>query len=202
MCGRYTFEQPAASGGETRALFDLLLRKYPMQEPPQGDVCPGQLAPVYLARQGKARLELLHWGFPNPYRKGLLINARAETAGEKALFRPSLHSMRCAVPCTAFYEWDSQKRLYRCSFGGANPLYLAGLYRVFEGESCFVILTVPANASVAPVHHRMPLLLQRVQVRPWLTDASAAIRILAQPMPALHVTPCPPKATAQTSLFK
>lgn len=55
---------------------------------------------------------------------------------------------------------------------------MAGLYRVYEGKPCYVILTTAANPSVADVHERMPLVLLPDQIDPWLEDAGAALSIL------------------------
>ena len=62
-----------------------------------------------------------------------------------------------------------------------TPLtYLAGLYDTVEGETRFVILTTAANASMEPVHDRMPLVLTQEEGCSWLWDAEAAGRILSQ----------------------
>ena len=39
-------------------------------------------------------------------------------------------------------------------------MFLAGCYNRYRDGDRFVILTVPANASVAAVHDRMPLILE------------------------------------------
>ena len=47
---------------------------------------------------------------------------------------------------------------------------MAGFYNRFREEDRFIILTAEANASVKPVHHRMPLLLERKEVEDWIYD--------------------------------
>ena len=47
--------------------------------------------------------------------------------------------------------------------------------------------TVP-NASVSDIHDRMPLILSHEQVRPWLTDPQAALRLLTIVPPLLKYT--------------
>lgn len=188
MCGRYTLFQNQEDA-DTRFLHARLRQRFPEDTLPAGDIFPGSMAPVYLPHQGKARLAFARWGFPNPYRKGLIINARAETAGEKKLFRASLHSMRCAVPCNSFYEWSAQKEPYSYTLPQIPLFYLAGLFTHAEDGLRFLVLTVPANSSVALVHGRMPLLLQKGNVRSWLFHAQRALELMGRPMPPLQGRP-------------
>ena len=69
-------------------------------------------------------------------------------------------------------------------------MFLAGIYDVVNGINCFVILTTAPNASVENIHDRMPLILTRDQVRPWLIDAAAALELLAGRSPLLHKECC------------
>ena len=57
---------------------------------------------------------------------------------------------------------------------------MAGLYRKFDGEDRFVVLTTQANASVAPVHDRMPLILEADELETWLNDDDGAAKLLAK----------------------
>ena len=63
---------------------------------------------------------------------------------------------------------------------------MAALYGVFGGEARYCILTTQANASVSPVHHRMPLVLRAQEVRPWLEDEQTARRLLHETPPELE----------------
>lgn len=54
----------------------------------------------------------------------------------------------------------------------APVLYMAGLYSKYEDEDRFVILTTAANESMEPVHDRMPLILDKDEILPWLTERS------------------------------
>ena len=51
-------------------------------------------------------------------------------------------------------------------------MFLAGFYQRAE-EDRFVILTTNANSFVAPVHDRMPLILEKDEIRDWLSDKEA-----------------------------
>lgn len=199
MCGRYTLV-----GGETQPEGLRLLQQ--MEKKPESialkgkDIFPSEQAPVYAVQQGKVKLQCMRWGLPNPYRNGLIINARAETASQKKLFQASLHSLRCVVPCTGFYEWNKQKDGYRFSLGHSGLLYMAGIYAHWDDGARFVILTVPANPSVARVHDRMPLILPRQSVRTWLNDPERALHLLKSRGPALCRWALP-RQPEQRSLF-
>ena len=47
-------------------------------------------------------------------------------------------------------------------------MFMAGCYDCFEGQDRFVILTTEANASVRPVHDRMPLILEQSEIEDWV----------------------------------
>ena len=102
----------------------------------------------------------------------LVINARSETALEKTLFRESLLCRRIAIPADCFHEWDRDKVKYTFTRPDGRQMYLAGIC----GKSCFVILTTAANRSMAPVHDRMPLILEDINA--WMEEGDGFIPML------------------------
>lgn len=185
MCGRYQFT--AEQNAEIRAIIRSVERNNAGMAWPEGEVCPSALAPVLVARGGKVTAELQAWGMP-AFQKKIIINAKSETVQERQLFRGHFQRHRCVVPTTGFYEWDSGKNKYLFKLPGADVVYLAGIYDVQDHINCFVILTTAPNATVAPIHDRMPLVLRREDVRPWLTEPEAALRLLAAQPPLLQRT--------------
>jgi putative SOS response-associated peptidase YedK len=188
MCGRYTL----FSDEEVQDLRDIIEeverrhRGGPLAG--TGEIRPTNIAPVVVAGADGPEARAMAWGFP-PFRgKGVIINARAETAADKPLFRGSLGSRRCAVPATGFYEWDDQKVKHRFSLPGEPFFYLAGLYGLFDREPHFVILTTAPNRSVAAVHDRMPVLLPPFAVEGWLSDPAPLPALLAAQPPSLTDT--------------
>ena len=123
---------------------------------------------------------LQRWGLPDSYHKSTIINARAETALEKRMFRDSVSHRRAAVPVSWFYEWNQNKEKYTFTREDGQVLFLAGFYSKYEDGDHFVILTTQANQSMAPVHSRMPLVLERNQVRDWIMDGDGFRELLAQ----------------------
>ena len=183
MCGRYSFY---TGGPDERliAIYQAMERHYAGQYK-TGDIFPGDTAPAVIRRENRIVAVPGVFGLPGFQSGRLLINARSETAGEKPTFADSLRRRRAIIPATGFYEWDSQRTKYLFSLEGAHALYLCGLYQVVEGRVRFVILTRAANASMAQVHSRMPVMVPPEQVRPWLTDYAAACGLLDAEAPAL-----------------
>lgn len=184
MCGRYQFslEQPAL-----RAMWEQAQQRFPNIRMEAGEIFPTQFVPVLVDEGGALRPQPLRWGFPGAAGKGAVINARAETAASKPMFRSSLQSRRCAVPTSGFFEWthDHAKNKYRFRMADSEVLYLAGLYRDFDGERRFVILTRPADASIADVHDRMPVILREGQLDAWVRDSRQTEFLLTQQAPPL-----------------
>jgi putative SOS response-associated peptidase YedK len=69
--------------------------------------------------------------------------------------------------------------------GIKETIFLAGLYNIFDIERRFVILTTEANDSVADIHDRMPVILDRSEVEPWLTDLDYSTLVLRRVPPLL-----------------
>lgn len=190
MCGRYTL----FTSEEYRDILRIIEevgKRFPDQPVKTGDIYPTNRAPVLARGNAGLAAEPCVWGFPQYRRSGVLINARAETACEKHTFQTSLLNSRCVVPTTGFYEWDKQKnkRWFRAQAGGV--LYLAGLKKVIDGQSRFVIMTTRANASVANVHERMPLILPPERLFQWVSDTDWALAHLHSAMPAMEMRICP-----------
>ena len=182
MCGRYLFT--AEQIGEIRHIAEEIDKKYNAGSWKPGEIFPSAKAPILLEHGGNIEPELQTWGYRTP--KSLVINARAETAAEKPMFRESVAAGRCVVPPSGFYEWDKQKRKYLFNLPGEGTLYMAGLYSVRDGKSRYVILTTDANESMREIHHRMPLVLHKEQVTPWLTDSETTMDILHAAPPMLE----------------
>ena len=193
MCGRYQFT--AEQSAEMISIVQEIDRKNRSGMWSPGEIRPTALAPVLMPGRGKPEADLLTWGFKTS--KSLVINARSETAMEKPLFRESVLKYRCIVPSTGFYEWDSSKRKYFFAIPGKKELYMAGLIGFFDGRLCYCILTTAANDSMRETHDRMPLILTKEQMDPWLNDTSAIEEILHIVPPQLERA----SLEAQTSLW-
>lgn len=177
MCGRYTLSTPADLLGD---LFEL--EEVP-QLLPRFNIAPTQEAPVLrvLSSGAKRQLELLRWGLvpfwaKDPAIGNRMINARAESVGEKPAFRNSFKRRRCLVLADGFYEWKAtggRKQPYFFGLEGGEPFGFAGLWDRWEkGDEgpleSFTIITTEPNEIVAPVHRRMPVILELGDYATWL----------------------------------
>jgi putative SOS response-associated peptidase YedK len=178
MCGRYTLTNPDPA--RLRARFDLL-ESLEVTDEPRFNIAPTD--PVLAVRllDGARDLGRLRWGLiPGRWaeKKGgrPLINARAETLATQPAFAESFRLRRCLIPADGFYEWLSDER-------GKRPVWLsrpdselfafAGLWAELprdDGEvlhSCAIVTCAP-NATLRPIHDRMPVVLEPELEADWL----------------------------------
>ncbi|MBR0085557.1 MAG: SOS response-associated peptidase family protein [Lachnospiraceae bacterium] len=156
------------------------------------DIGIGGLAPVIKDRTAV----LARWGFPG-FDKKLIVNARAESVETRPTFAAGFEGGRIVLPAAGFYEWDRKKEKVDFYLAERPVIYLAGILRLFEGEERCVVITREANASMLPVHDRMPLIVGKDAVRDWLTDKDAAREILKDELPQLSAR----REYEQMSLF-
>ncbi len=140
-----------------------------------GDIYPGDLAPVAYTKSSIVQYTAMNWGFK--YNGRLIINARSETADIKPMFSHSLNYMRCLVPAAGYYEWNSRNEKFFFADPNGEMLNLAGLFRYnTAGLPEFTILTRDAFGTYADIHSRMPLIIYEHDA--WLNDTSAAKKLL------------------------
>ena len=193
MCGRY-FIDDAETTAEMRKIFNEINQRYHNTYQSvvlkTGEIFPTNIAPVLINEQKTTQPVLMTWGYPKWNNSGAVINARAETAQEKPMFRLSIPQRRCIIPSNGFFEWDHSKDHPKAKFflnqKDSPMLYMAGLYSIFadtdgKKHAAYVILTVDANASVSPIHNRMPLIVEPGQNEQWLQDEKYARSILSAP---------------------
>lgn len=197
MCGRYELHtHPAALALAFGLAFPPMIR-------PRYNIAPTQDIPVIRIGQSGAReLAQVRWGLVPRWAKdpsigARMINARAETIAEKPSFRTAFQRHRCLIPADGFYEWK------QASSGGKQPIHVgmkdgrpfafAGLTERWlspEGEvldTC-TIVTTTANALLAAMHDRMPVIVAPADFARWLDVANLAVRDLLAPYPAEAMT--------------
>ncbi len=185
MCGRY-YIAPEDGSEELENIRRYIESRYGEEEAERmdtGEIYPSNYVPVILTAEKGYIARPMTWGFPGYQGKQLLINARAETAAEKPTFRDALRSSRCIIPTSGFYEWSHDKKgkaleKYHFTTSGTPLLYLAGIYKEFEDGPRFVILTQEANAGMAVVHNRMPVVITRENLAAYINDYDQAEALL------------------------
>jgi putative SOS response-associated peptidase YedK len=193
MCGRYSL-----------ACIDDLCGRFRVIDPTIGfrshfNIAPGSTNPVIVAHE-RAEAVMMQWGLVPHWTRDITathrpINARAEGLAEKPMFRDLLRTKRCIVPASGFFEWKQEagRKVQFYFHVRDDPVFaFAGLYDIWSNPagttlSTYTIITTVANALMAPIHDRMPVILKQDDEMRWLSrdvlTADEVQRILA-PYPA------------------
>jgi putative SOS response-associated peptidase YedK len=205
MCGRYELHtHPAAIA----LAFEL---PQAATYEPHYNIAPMTDVPVVRVNaNGERELVRMRWGFVprwarDPSIGGKMINARGETLADKPTFHMAFRRHRCLLPADGFYEWQAlpaaagetaRKQPLHIGMKDAAPFGLAGLFERWmspDGEvldTC-TIVTTDANALLAPVHSRMPLIIAPEQYARWLDPHEPDVRDLVVPFPGERMTHYP-----------
>jgi len=178
MCGRYLTPEQA----DLERAWDLA----PVDYRQSFNLAPSQLAPVVRSNEhGAFSMDLFVWGFKPHWAKRGWINARSETVFTSRAFAPAAKRHRCLVPALGWYEWQGAKppkQPWLFHRDGFQPFAFAGIWTsTSEDETgTFAILTTEAAPDIAPIHNRMPVVLDDADYARWLAsdcseDEAAAI---------------------------
>lgn len=177
MCSRYYFDDDTMNDilnivEET----DASLRGIRVNR----DIYPTDDAAVMIRSTDGIKLTGIRWGYPGINGSGVIINARAESVLEKKMFRDGIQHRRAVIPARYFYEWSRNKEKNTFRRKDRDTVCMAGFYDLTDGGERFVIITTRANASMIKVHDRMPLILEKGQIKDWLSNDSAVKYLLGQ----------------------
>ncbi len=165
MCGRFSLTVDSEDLVQHFKLKNTIFMR------PRYNIAPEETVPI-LKMLGE--IEFLRWGFV-PFFKTTIagekgfINIRAETVTEKPSFRQNFLKKRCIIPATGYYEWKTIGRGKQPYYIRQKNLTLFALAGLWE-ENSFGILTVPANALLTPIHHRMPVILSSASYAEWMNQ--------------------------------
>ena len=173
MCGRFTLKTPE------RIKFEALNTYDPDDLVPRYNIAPSQNVLTILDRNSEREATFLRWGlipFWSKEPKGF-INARAETIEQKAAFNESFQRRRCLIPADGFYEWERNGKIsqpYYFQMKDQAPFAFAGIWDRWKSEDIWItscaIVTTTANELLAPIHHRMPVIISPESYDLWLAD--------------------------------
>lgn len=194
MCGRFVQKSSAA---EMAGLFRVPGRlpnvRVRFNAAPTQEIAVVRRNP----ETGENSLDLLTWGLVPSWAKDAkigysTINARAETVATAPAFRAAFQKRRCIVPADAFYEWTGEKgdkQPHAIAMKDRAPFGFAGLWEGWKPPGSdnwlrtFTIITTRANATIAPLHTRMPVILAPEDYDRWLEPGDAPAELL-RPYPA------------------
>jgi putative SOS response-associated peptidase YedK len=199
MCGRFVAASPPRLLADQFEVDDVAVD----DRAPDYNVTPRADVPVVLNRRDRRVLDSARWGLVpswarDPKIGDRLINARAETLASSSAYGAAFRRRRCVIPADGFYEWwrrpGRPRRAVFLSPPGGRPLAFAGLWEAWRDPSggpeaswlvTCTIVTTAANAEVAAVHDRMPVVLGDDWAA-WLDPAQGrpALRSLLVPAPA------------------
>ena len=123
---------------------------------------------------GSLGVRELSWGFEESWKPGVVFNTRIESA-TKPIWRESIEHRRCILPVLAFFETHREetypspktgkliKRQYEFRIPGQEIIFIGCTWR----EDTFSMVTTDANADMAPIHHRMPLIVRQKELPLW-----------------------------------
>ncbi len=198
MCGRFAFYSPAEA---TAALFGATVS---VDITPRYNIAPTQdIAAIRPGSDDEREFVMLRWGLvpfwaKDPSIGNRMINARAETVAEKPAYRAAYRHRRCIVLADGFYEWHKEadsKTPYFISLADGEAFALAGLWENWKDKDSGEILqtttliTTAANDFLAPLHHRMPVILGPETASEWLAGSVDLLDDVAARMPALKAWP-------------
>lgn len=197
MCGRYALYGPVS---RRREFFKVAEDYTADLEEDRYNIAPSQLVQVVRAGTDGGRVMMAaKWGLlpgwvKDPTKVNKPINAKIETAGEKPMFRSAIRRWRVLVPASGFYEWQPVA-------GGKQPYFIQPADQPFFGFGGIVerwgdaddplytvaILTTAANELMAPIHDRMPVIVEPGDFDAWLdsgvTDVGL-VREMAKAVPS------------------
>lgn len=177
MCGRYGFSVKDAK--EVYKRFQIANELSDLRG--RFNIAPGQMNPVITCHSPN-QIQYMFWGLIPHFAhdenyKYTTINAKAETVDKLPSFREPLRFKWCLIPATGFYEPDKSFNptvWHYFQLKNQELFAFVGIYDIWEDKKTgkkiysYTIITTVPNDVVAPIHHRMPVILQKEDEAEWL----------------------------------
>jgi putative SOS response-associated peptidase YedK len=192
MCGRFVITSPPEA---LRRIFGYAEQP---NFPPRHNIAATQPIPVVILDNGARHFRLMRWGLVPAWVKDsrkitLMINARSETVRDKPAFKNAMKRRRCLVPADGYYEWQAggdRKRPFFIHRHDGGPFGFAALAETWIGPNgeeldTVAIVTAPAGADLATLHHRVPVTMAPADYERWLdcraNDVDEVMALLRPP---------------------
>lgn len=184
MCGRFVRARAAETYGDFFGVPNVpkLFASF--------NIAPTQQVLALRIQDNAKAWAALRWGLIPSWaqdKKRPLINARAETVGERPTFRDAFKKRRCLIVADGYYEWQATgkkaKQPYYFCLNDDRPFAFAGLWETWakDGESMesCAIVTTKANDLGRPIHDRMPVILRDNEADAWIDPVVEEPKMLA-----------------------
>lgn len=202
MCGRFV---SSSSPERIAAYFGAELAVENLGE--NYNVAPtNDIYGVVADADGHRTVQAFQWGLVPSWAKDVkvgsrMINARAETVAAKPAFKAVFRKHRLIIPMDGFYEWAPgveggpvtragalAKRPHFVHRADGEPLAVAGIWSAWRDRAAgpdapwlhtASVITTDANATMSPIHDRMPVILPRALWDAWLDPANHNVEMLS-----------------------
>lgn len=140
---------------------------------------PSMHMPIIVRNEaGELDIVQAQWGLRPEWATHLRpqANARLDTASERKMFKDAFQSRHCLIPANSFFEWHREKGItqpYRIMVHNGELFGMAGIWEPPSFPDTlpnFAVLTTDANALVARIHDRMPVILSERDEKRWLSE--------------------------------
>jgi putative SOS response-associated peptidase YedK len=215
MCNRYSRDAEISDlwkRFQVEHVFDHGINSIPALQKPSYNIAPSDFGLTVFSPDKTRLLNVMNFGLVPSWFYGKKIssrftNARAETITQKLAFKDLLPTRRCLIPATGFYEWraeDGRKQPYHFRLKDGRFFAFAGLWNTWRSSDptanesySFAIITTTPNELCAPIHERMPVILDEEAEKQWLDpdekDPGKLVSLLkpfaADQMESYQVTP-------------
>jgi putative SOS response-associated peptidase YedK len=196
MCARYRLLRYQMIRAMFEAVRAVTFEEFSETKVRWWNICPSNQVPVVrLDDTGQREIVKMQWGFVPSWAKDAPkirpVNAKAETVATNGMFRQAFASHRCLIPADGFYEWKGIKPPKKPHFIHRKDdglFAFAGIWERWREADTFAMLTTTPNELMAPIHNRMPVIIEPKNYGRWL-DPETPVELLAQMMkPSLPET--------------
>lgn len=176
MCGRFTQYFTWAE------LHDLYEITGPARNlAPRYNIPPTATINVIVPEGEGLALKPMRWGLipalrKNPKPPGFTFNARADKVETAWTWKEPFAKRRCIIPMSGFYEWrreGKEKTPFHITMADKGIMPVAGIWErgKLKGEDVdtVALITTDANATMQPIHDRMPVIVDDDDRDAWLS---------------------------------
>lgn len=180
MCGRFTITLTKDDFINYLSTYDEIHVNLDDITMPNYNISPSENVIAMISTKDQYRVGPLKWGFIPSFAKDIksnfkMINARAETLLNKTAFKDAIKFKRCVIFADSFYEWktlNGKKIPMRIQLKDQTIFAFAGLWSTYKDNQNIIhsatIITTQSNDFMTKIHHRMPVILKRNDIKAWL----------------------------------